>query len=261
MPLRTETCDHAAAAGPRPQERPRVLILAAGQGRRFRAAGGAGCKSLTQVADTTPLAWTLAVLADAGAPEVCIVVGYEADAIRAGVEATGYPGRTTFVTNEMWAQTDSAYSFALGAAQLPGPILLTYADVLVTPAIVERFLASPDRDYLAVDATRPLDTWDMRVQVDGDRVRQLGKQLAPEDSHGESACVFRLRADTVAVISSRAQPVLRATPAIQFERMLSGWLPELALRALWCGSGEWCEIDVPADVAAAADLVARVRAK
>jgi choline kinase len=237
-----------------------VLILAAGQGRRFRAAGGTGCKSLTQVADTTPLAWTLAVLAGAGAPEICMVVGCEADAIREAAEAASYPGRMTFVTNEMWARTDSAYSFALGAAQMPGPILLTYADVLVTPAVVERFLASPDRDYLAVDATRPFDVWDMRAQVDGDRVRQLSKQLEPEDSHGESACVFRLRADTVAFISGRAWPVLQSAPSIQFERMLSGLLPELALQPLWCGSGEWCEVDVPADVAAAADLVARVRA-
>ena len=244
---------------PLPDHRPRVLILAAGQGRRFRAAGGAGCKSLTPVAGTTPLAWTLAVLAGAGAPEVCIVVGCEAGAIRESVAAAGYPGRVSFVTNEMWAGTDSAYSFVLGAAWLPGPILLTYADVLVTPAIVERFLASPDRDYLAVDATRPSGAWDMRARVDGDRVRQLGKQLGPRDSQGESACVFRFRADTAAFISSRARPVLAAEPSIQFERMLSALLPELPVRPLWCGSGEWCEVDVPADVAAAADLVAQVR--
>lgn len=238
----------------------RVLILAAGQGRRFRAAGGAGCKSLTQVVDTTPLAWTLAVLADAGAPEVCIVVGCEAAAIREAAEAAGYPGNMTFVTNEAWARTDSAYSFALGATQAPGPVLLTYADVLVTPAIVERFLTSPDRDYLAVDATRPFGTWDMRVQVDGDRVRQLSKQLAAADSHGESACVFRWRADTVAFLRDRAGPVLESAPDLSFERMLSGLLPELAVQPLWCGSGEWCEVDVPADVAAAVDLVTRVRA-
>jgi choline kinase len=240
--------------------RPRVLILAAGQGRRFRAAGGAGCKSLTPVADTTPLAWTLAVLAGAGAPEVCIVVGYEAQAIHDSVEATGYPGGITYVTNEMWARTDSTYSFVIGAARMPGSILLTYADVLITPAVVERFLTSPDRDYLAVDATRPFDAWDMRVQVDDDRVRQLGKQLEPQDSHGESACVFKFRADTVAFMSSRAWPVLQAEPSIQFERMLSTLLPELPVHPLWCGSGEWCEVDVPADVAAAVDLVTRVRA-
>jgi choline kinase len=239
---------------------PRVLILAAGQGRRFRACGGTGCKSLTPVAGTSPLAWTLAVLAEAGAPEICVVVGCEAGVIRQAVTATGYPGQITFVTNQSWARTDSAYSFAVGAARTPGPILLTYADVLVTPAIVQRFLASPDRDYLAVDATRPLPAWDMRARVEGDRVAQLGKDLAPADSHGESACVFRFRADTVALIRNRARPVLGTQPSIQFERLLSALLPELPVRPLWCGSGEWCEVDVPADVPAAASLVARVRA-
>jgi choline kinase len=239
---------------------PQVLILAAGRGSRFRSAGGGNHKSLAAVESTTPLLWTLDALAAAGAPKVRLVLGCDRDAVWAAVEGAAYPGVIDFVVNEDWESTDSAYSFGLGAAGLPGPIVLTYADVLLTPALVQRILRCDDRDFAAVDATRPPGSRDMHAEVGNSRVLRLGKTLPKAARHGESACLFRFQPQTAAMLGRRGRGVLGQTPPVQFERMLSAVLADLTVEPLWCAPMQWCEVDVPGDLTAAAALIKRARA-
>ena len=240
-----------------------AIILAAGRGSRFTAGGGATHKAIAPVRDTTPLLWTLSVLSWCGAPPVTVVVGYRADEIRAAVLAAAYPGTVTFVDNDVWATTDSAYSFGLAMGSHPGgPVLLTYGDVLLAPPLVERFRTEchPHSDVMALDTTRPFAAWDMRAEVSDNRLRRLGKDLPQQESAGEAACVFRFSERTARSLAARGLATRTTVPAVQFERMLSPLLGELEIGLLRCGPGEWCEVDVPAEIVLAEELVDRVRA-
>lgn len=239
---------------------PRVLILAAGRGSRFLAAGGEGHKALAPVRGTTPLLWTLRVLAAAGAPEVCLVVGCHEEQIRAAVAGSGYPGPVSFVVNELWESTDSAYSFAVGAERLAGPLLLSYADVLLAPSLVTRLRDGADRNLLAVDACRPPAAWDMRAQVAGGRVTALSKTMPVATSHGESACFFRFTAQATEWLAQLGRQSLSPDVKVQFERMLSGVLDQIELEPVWCAEDEWCEVDVPAELDWARRLIDRAGA-
>jgi CTP:molybdopterin cytidylyltransferase MocA len=64
------------------------ILLAAGAGTRFRAAGG-GSKLLTRVRGRPLIEWPLAALRDAGLGEVVVVLGSGADEIRARADLTG----------------------------------------------------------------------------------------------------------------------------------------------------------------------------
>ncbi|WDZ85835.1 NTP transferase domain-containing protein [Micromonospora cathayae] len=237
-----------------------VLILAAGRGSRFAAGGGDVHKALAPVHDTTPLLWTVEVLRQLGAPPLTVVVGHRSAEVRAAVSAVGYPGPVRFVDNTDWRTTDSAYSFALGAAGLGArPVLLTYADVLVSPALVRRMAVDRDADLFALDRTRPFSAWDMRAETRAGRLTRLGKDLPEEISTGEAACVFRFRPGTVRRLAELGRATLGAVPAVQFERMLTGVLDELAVEPVDCLDGEWCEVDVPGDLPAAQRLVDQVR--
>jgi choline kinase len=236
-----------------------VVVLAAGRGRRFRSGGGRGHKALASVEGTAPLPWTVQALAAVGAPPLTVVVGYAADEVRAEIERIGYPGPLSFVRNENWETTDSAYSFAL-AVDGRGPVLLTYADVLVTRSLLRKFLDSPDRDLLALDATRPFAELDMRAQVVAGRVVQLGKTLPPEATQGESACLFRFRAATAATLAEHASGWVGRRESAQFEVLLNEMLGDLVIEPLACAELEWCEVDVPAELDRAARLIRSERA-
>ena len=64
------------------------VLLAAGAGRRFRAAGG-GSKLLAPVDGRPLIEWPLAALRDAGLGEVVVVLGAGADEIRAAADLSG----------------------------------------------------------------------------------------------------------------------------------------------------------------------------
>jgi choline kinase len=233
-----------------------AVILAAGRGRRFAANGGRGPKALAAVGGTTPLLWTLDVLGSAGIRDAVVVLGCDGERIRRAVLARHSRPAVRFVTSDAWERTDSAYSFALGAAGQVGPVLLTYADVLVTPSLVCRMLEQGDADLLAVDATRSPAEWDMRAHVERGRVRQLGKTLPLGLSTGESACLFRFSDATRRTLVSAGHATLHQPGPVQFETMLGGLLDEIPVAPVWCGMREWCEVDVPAELEPAARLVA-----
>ncbi len=159
-----------------------AIVLAAGAGTRLRAA--APVKPLAQVAGKPLLAHVVERLAEAGVTETIVVVGYEAQRVRAALD--GYAIR--FVDNPDWEQPNGV-SVLAAAPFVTGRALLTMSDHLTDPALYAKVAEARqgDRTVLGIDRrlNHPwVDEDDVtRVATDGDRIVDIGKLIATYDCY------------------------------------------------------------------------------
>ncbi|QSG12733.1 N-acetylglucosamine-1-phosphate uridyltransferase [Halapricum desulfuricans] len=117
-----------------------VVILAAGQGTRMRPLTETRPKPMLPVADRPLVAHTADTAVDAGASELVIVVGYEAEAVRAyfGEQYRGVP--VTFAVQP--SQEGTADAVRAASEHLDGPFAVLNGDNLYDPESIETLLSS-----------------------------------------------------------------------------------------------------------------------
>ncbi|WP_254768530.1 bifunctional sugar-1-phosphate nucleotidylyltransferase/acetyltransferase [Salinilacihabitans rarus] len=130
-----------------------AIVLAAGEGTRIRPLSESLPKPMLPVADRPLVAHTVDAAVDAGADEVVLVVGYEADAVREyfGPEYRGVP--VEYAVQEERAGTADAVNAA--REHLDGPFAVLNGDNLYDPAAIDRlFSAAPAVCAVEVDDPR-----------------------------------------------------------------------------------------------------------
>jgi len=98
----------------------------------------------------------------------------------------------------------------------------------------------------------------MKVTLDGNRLIKVGKELAPEETGGESIGMFLFPAEGPALFSTAVEPALRRPEPLKewylsvFNEMArSGLVWTLSIKGL-----QWVEVDCPADLDQTDKLVA-----
>ncbi|NHN58798.1 MULTISPECIES: bifunctional sugar-1-phosphate nucleotidylyltransferase/acetyltransferase [Halorussus] len=164
-----------------------AVVLAAGEGTRIRPLSDSLPKPMLPVADRPLAAHTADAAVRAGADELVLVVGYEADAVRGyfGDEYAGVPVR--YAVQESQAGTADAVRAA--REYIDGPFAVLNGDNLYDDAAVaDLFAAGP-----AVAAVRVDDPSNYGVlSTDGDRVTDVVEKPAdpPTDLANAGAYVF-----------------------------------------------------------------------
>ena len=232
----------------------RAVILAAGNGDRFRTPTH-DSKLLQPLLGRPILLRTVEAARDAGVRAVTVVLGYQADRVRALVERGAPPGlAVSFAFNPDW-HLENGIS-ALAARPLAGRerFALLMGDHVFEPPVLERMLgldASDEDSLLAVDA-RPagpeLAAEATKVRRDGTRIVAIGKDLTEYDA-----------LDTgVFVCSPLLFPALDRAIA-RGDTTLSGGIRELAaegrMHGVEIGDAAWCDIDTRSDLDAAETLL------
>lgn len=235
----------------------RAAILAAGRGVRM---GGGTPKTLLPLGDHEPLlSYILEGLRTAGITDVLVVTGHRPGEIQSFVDAHSEGLEITYVRNARFASWGNFHSVRVALDQSPSfDLLVVNSDVIVTPSVYKG-VAETDGDLvLAVQKKRVLDEEDMRVRLDGDRVRAIGKDLKRAYSHGEYAGVSLIRreaANRYSEISNRLQ--WQQDVQGYYEGVYEHMMDLVDVRASFVPEGEYAEVDTPEDVAAAARVVER----
>lgn len=164
----------------------RAVILAAGLGSRL-VEGREYPKPLQPVAGVPLLVRILETLQGRGITEAVIVTGHLAETLRAGIAAASSLTLTiTYVHNAAYATTKNGVSLLAARAHVDGDVLLSMADHLFAPAIVDRLRALPEGHCaLAVDfdVAGCFDLDDAtKVKVEDGRIAAIGKELADYDA-------------------------------------------------------------------------------
>ena len=228
----------------------RAVILAAGNGDRFRTPNRES-KLLQSLLGRPILLRTIEAAREAGVRDVTIVLGYQAERVRAAVEREAPGGMiVSFAFNPDW-HLENGVS-ALAAEPLTGQdrFALLMGDHVFEPPVLQRMLrlvTREDESLLAVDA-RPATPEQAaeatKVRRDGCRILAIGKELTEYDALDTGVFVF----------SPNLFPALERARA-HGDTTLSGGVRELAarglMRAVEIGDAAWCDIDTPSDLSAA----------
>ena len=232
----------------------RAAVLAAGRGVRM---GGAGPKTLIPIGDEEPLLhYILGGLKKAGVDDLMIVTGFGADQIQSFV-ADRWTDKVTYVFNARWASWGNFHSVRLALDQSPGyDLLVANSDVVVNPDVYKRTIETPGDLVLAVQRRPNLDMEDMRVELNGDKIRQVSKQVNKARSHGEYAGVSLIRPAAAHAYSEVATDwEWSADTAGYYEDIYAAILDRIDARAAFVRVDEYAEVDTPDDVNGARSII------
>lgn len=235
----------------------KATVLAAGRGVRM---GGATPKTLLPViGGRAMIDYILNALETVGASDLIVVTGFKPEEVEGHV-VERWKGEVEFVRNARFSSWGNFHSVRVALDRVPGyDLLVVNSDVVVAPDVVRRVLAAPGDLVIAVEQRYNLDEEDMKVRLEGDRVLGIGKGLARAHSHGEFAGVSLIRTSAARLYSDVSTALeWRARTSAYYEDVYNVLTDRCDVRAASVHTGEYAEVDVPADVPAAEAVAARL---
>jgi L-glutamine-phosphate cytidylyltransferase len=225
----------------------RGIILAAGKGSRLNGTAGDKPKCLVQAGGLTLIERQIEVLTHAGIEEIAVVVGCQADRVRAVCGP-----RITYVENARFAETNSLYSLWMARALLYEGFVVLNCDVLFHPVLLDDLLASRHDAALLVAYREPdqapLGDEEMKVKVRCGRVAEISKAMAPEEADGENLGIVKFGPASAPSLIDIMDGLIAAGGLRDWApRAFGEFARERPLYAIGTRGYPWIEIDFPED--------------
>jgi len=169
----------------------KAIVLCAGRGGRLFPLTKDRPKCLLQFGDKTVLECCLESLKSRGIQDVVLVTGYKKEAIEVLVKEKGYQG-ISFVFNEKYADTNTAYSLNLALKEVDADFILINGDVLFDPTILDGLVNHSAENCIAVDTDIILGAEEIKVKAADGRVKRIGKDVDPRQSLGEAIGLYKI---------------------------------------------------------------------
>lgn len=223
--------------------------------------GGKRPKTLLPLGQEEPmLHYILSGLKQAGVDDLLVITGFGAAEVEEFVTGR-WTDQVAFTFNARWASWGNFHTARLAVDQSPGmDLMVVNSDVVVVPQVYKSVADAPGELVLAVQRRPRFDAEDMRVELDGDRVRQIGKHVKMPRSHAEFTGISLLRppaARTYADVATNWE--WRAQTAGYYEDVYAALLDSVECRAVTVRQDEYAEVDVPEDMTAATQVIDRHR--
>jgi len=243
----------------------KAIVLSAGQGRRLLPLTEATPKCLLELAGRPVLEWQLRALAAEGVSEAVVVTGFGAARVDALVQGLALPGiqvRTLY--NPFFSVADNLASCWIARGEMAGGFLILNGDTLFEPAIARALLQPPTAPItVTIDRKPAYDADDMKVELDGLRLRAIGKQLPLETVGGESIGFLRFTAEGGRRFVEEVERLMHTPEGLKL------WYLSVIDRIARAGGGveacsiegrEWGEMDFPRDLPGLQAMTGRWRA-
>jgi L-glutamine-phosphate cytidylyltransferase len=258
----------------------KAIIIAAGRGRRLRPYTDNAPKCLVPVGGRSILEWQLRAYRACGVREIVIIRGYRGEVLAAKIPELG--GAIRLVDNLEWEHNNILESLFCADAELDGPVLLSYSDIVFTEEVAARASRATgdialviDRDFAAIYEGRsehPLEEAEV-AEVGAGRVIKVGKRALPaERAWGEFIGLVKLSASGAATLRAtwaELRARFRDDPGAPFQRAPSfraAYLTDMLQYLIDSGHevspveirGGWREIDTAQDLERAERAVAEL---
>ena len=225
----------------------RGIILAAGRGSRLNGTAGDSPKCLVKVGGETLIDRQIRALRRAGIDDIAVVVGCQADQVR---RVCGHG--ITYVENSKYAQTNSMYSLWMARPLLFEGFVVLNCDVLFHPVLLHDLLTSRHQNALLLayrEADQPpFGDEEMKVQVRCGRVREMSKQMNPDDADGENLGIVKFGPDGAAELVTIMDRLVAAGNLREWApRAFREFAQVRPLHAIGTRGFPWIEIDFPED--------------
>lgn len=232
-----------------------ALVLAAGNGDRFRTSSGES-KLLQPLGGEPLILRTLRSAAAAGITTATVVLGYQADRLRALLSRVRIERLTlTFAFNPRWQLENGTSVLAARPWLRREPFALLMGDHVFEPRVLSRLRRRGlGRDALVLGVDRrpappEIANEATKVRLDGSRITAIGKHLQPFDAldTGMFLCGSALF-EALSTASAAGDTTLTAGVAVLASRGLA--------RASDVGAARWCDVDTIEDLRAAEAAIA-----
>lgn len=188
----------------------RAILIAAGRGKRLGSHTDEIPKCMVQVGAKPILGWVWDAFRAAGIEELVVIRGYRGDVLTEHVRAV--VGDAAFVDNAAWQSNNVLLSLACARRYLDQPCLISYSDIIFTPAVARAAVDAPgelalvvDREFRAIYEGRtdhPLDEGEVADLMPDGSIARVGKRaLPPADAIGEFIGLAKLGARGVATVA------------------------------------------------------------
>ena len=256
----------------------RAILIAAGRGKRLGTHTDEVPKSMVDVGAHPILGWVWRAFAAAGIEELVVIRGYRGDVLERFVR--GLVPKAIFVDNVEWQTNNILLSLAYARPYLDQPCLLSYSDIIFTPAVARAAVESPaeiglviDREFRTIYEGRtehPLDEGEVSDLMPDGSVARVGKRaLAPANAIGEYIGLTKLGPRGVATVANTLDALAHRYAGREhepFQRAASyrnAYLTDLWQHLIDSGvridpiliDGQWREIDTGQDLDRARQLV------
>jgi choline kinase len=243
----------------------KALIIGAGQGKRLLPLTEEEPKALLNIGGKSLLEWQVTSLIECGVEDIVFLAGFNLPAVELSLAhlARRWPAaRFRTVYNPFYGVADNLATCWLARHEMQGDFLLLNSDTLFSLPVLQTLLASPEAPIsLAVDHKERYDDDDMKVQLDGSRLLDIGKKLPPERVQGESIGMLYFRGEGARRFAAALEAAMLDPAAIRqwYLSVIAALAPEIPVQAVTISGHPWCEVDYPVDVQTAKRMVASWR--
>jgi L-glutamine-phosphate cytidylyltransferase len=256
----------------------RAILIAAGRGRRLGSHTDEVPKAMVDVGARTIFGWVWHAFAAAGIRELVVIRGYRGDTLETFLR----PMVPTLhvVDNLEWQTNNVLLSMACARRYFDRPCLVTYSDIIFTPAVARAAVESPADIGLIIDrrfrdiyvgrTEHPLDEGEVSDLMPDGSVARVGKRaLSPDDAIGEYIGLARLGERGVAVVANTLDQLAHrfagreSEPFQRAATYRNAYQTDLWQHLIDAGiridpiliDGQWREIDTGQDLDRARELV------
>jgi choline kinase len=169
----------------------KALILVAGQGRRLWPFTRDCPKCLLSIGGRSILEQQLSNLEQAGIRQVVLVCGFGVDSVRRAAAAYAGTLHIKIVYNPFYSDADNLISLWAARCEMDQDFVLLNGDNVFHPRIVELLLEEDEMCCLMIDRKSFYDDDDMKLRLESDRIRLIGKSLLADSADAESIGIMQ----------------------------------------------------------------------
>ena len=231
----------------------KAVLLVAGMSSRLRPLTDDLPKCLLAVAGKPILRRCVDALRGAGVTELVVVTGYLEDKIK-GALADWFPGPITYRRNEIYSQTQNGASLLCARDAVEGDLfVILEGDIVFVADVLEAVVRSPHVDCLALRPANDLGDEEVKVYLDGTRVRRIHVSIPPREAAGESIGIEKFSAATSKILFATIEQRIaeHGAKTEYYEKAFDQLCQDgrLELHAIDVGAYYCAEIDTPSDLA------------
>ena len=217
----------------------KAIITAAGKGSRLGALTRYIPKGLLPINGESIIARQLRILELYGITDVAIITGYRSEKI-----TERFKDRVTFFCNPDYLTTVSSASLLKAIDFMDSDVIIMACDTVFPEKSLKVLLENEHKYCLLIDHNR-CDNEAVKVQIDGDKILQAGKELPAESAFGEWTYISRIRESGLAAYKDILQEC--AVKKLGRSQIFMGLIHRGYAVHYELMKGEWTEVDFVKD--------------
>lgn len=239
----------------------RVIILAAGQGKRLLPLTSDVPKALLDIGGKPLIERQIEAFVACDVKDFVVVTGYASGRMEDALHAMAarYGVAIKCVYNPFYAVADNLASCWLARSEMTGDFIQVNGDNVFRGDLVAKLLAAPRTDAsVAINVKSTFDSDDMKVMMDRGRLTEVGKTLPVDMVSAEAIGFYVFRGAGVKAYRDELELAMRDPNGLKrwFPSAVGSLAKKVSISTIECTGLRWAEVDFPADLAHARQLVA-----